>query len=262
MNLATQLAKYQGRGYTSRQAEVIVLIAQAAITVFGDFPESFVLFGGASLVLFHDSVRHSADLDLLARREQLPPAGQVIESLRRGLQPIAEALGAAPLEFIPDVAGGPEIGIGVNSGTGRRLFRVDLSRYGPLIESEVEDYAIDTGAEVVPKIRSASRQLLLLQKAEAFLLRRAVKMRDAFDIHLLTSAGTELNQILAGHLSDTLIRQEIESAEIRSRIGAVDRTRCRSELRTLLPADTYGSLDKEGFRPLRTSLKRLYRHWL
>ena len=40
---------------------------EAATVVFRQWPESFILYGGANLVLFQDSVRHSADLDLHLR---------------------------------------------------------------------------------------------------------------------------------------------------------------------------------------------------
>ena len=70
MNLASQVASFRDKGFTSEQAEVITLMRVAAGVLFQCFPESFLLFGGAALLLFHQSVRHSGDLDLLARADE------------------------------------------------------------------------------------------------------------------------------------------------------------------------------------------------
>ena len=70
MDLAAQIAAYRVRGFTGEQAEVITMMQLAAGVLFQDFPDSFLLFGGATLLLFHDSVRHSADLDLTAESGQ------------------------------------------------------------------------------------------------------------------------------------------------------------------------------------------------
>lgn len=67
MDIARRIAKYEDRGFPRERAEINVLMEHAAFTIFKDFPEAFVLFGGASMVLYHDSVRHSAELDLLHR---------------------------------------------------------------------------------------------------------------------------------------------------------------------------------------------------
>src|ERR1700679_1829112 len=69
----------------------------ASGVLFRDFPESFLLFGGATLLLFHGSLRHSADLDLLGRAEELPTAAGLCASLTTGLASAAEALDLAPL---------------------------------------------------------------------------------------------------------------------------------------------------------------------
>ena len=77
MNIARQIAKYEDKGFTRERAEVNTLIEHAAVTIFRDFPEAFVLFGGATLVLYHDSVRHSADLDLLSRTALFPSPEEI-----------------------------------------------------------------------------------------------------------------------------------------------------------------------------------------
>jgi hypothetical protein len=69
MNISSQLASYRDKGFTDEQAEVITLMHLAAGVLFRDFPDSFLLIGGAALLLFHQSVRHSGDLDLLIRAD-------------------------------------------------------------------------------------------------------------------------------------------------------------------------------------------------
>ena len=57
MNLAEQIAALQGRGFDEARAELIVLMRESAILLFKAFPDSFLLFGGANLILFHESIR-------------------------------------------------------------------------------------------------------------------------------------------------------------------------------------------------------------
>ena len=49
------------------------------------------------MLLFHDSLRHSADLDLLGKAEELPTAADLCASLATGLASAAEALDLDPL---------------------------------------------------------------------------------------------------------------------------------------------------------------------
>src|SRR5260221_11655804 len=67
---------------------------EAAIALFSALPEHFVLFGGATLVLFHNSPRLSKDLDLLARVETLPTAEELEEALRARLDEVAGGFGS------------------------------------------------------------------------------------------------------------------------------------------------------------------------
>jgi len=262
MNLATEVSKYETKGFSRERSEVIVLMQQAAGAVFRDFPESFVLFGGATLILFHDGVRHSADLDLLSRTDELPPPDAIVESIRRGIESSADALELSPLEFASDRVGNNQIHVAVNSGSGERLFRVDLSHLGSVISSQIEEHSIDIGTGVVPTIRSASKHFLLLQKAEAFLLRRRVRISDAYDAYFLMSAGAQLNEVLTAHLSDALMNFEMDAEAIRFRIGAVDANHCRLELKPILPSEVYDPLGRADFQPLRDSLESLYAPWL
>lgn len=71
-SVAERLEVYKGRGFPSETAAVLVLIEEALHTLFSVFPDTFVLFGGATLVLFYGSQRHSADIDLLVDSERPP----------------------------------------------------------------------------------------------------------------------------------------------------------------------------------------------
>ena len=79
MNIARQTTKYEEKGFSREKAEINALMENAILAIFRDFPDAFLLFGGATLVLFHESVRHSADLDLL-------PRGRVDTDTRRNHQ--------------------------------------------------------------------------------------------------------------------------------------------------------------------------------
>jgi hypothetical protein len=57
MTLEGRIAKYLGRGFSREQAQILVLMEEAAIALFSALPEHIVLFGGATLVLFHNSPR-------------------------------------------------------------------------------------------------------------------------------------------------------------------------------------------------------------
>ncbi len=90
MNLAEEIASFRNRGFTQEQAEVIVMMRVAAGALFRDFPESFLLYGGATLLLFHQGVRHSADLDLDLIEDASPPPEAIKETLANGLESIAD----------------------------------------------------------------------------------------------------------------------------------------------------------------------------
>jgi Nucleotidyl transferase AbiEii toxin, Type IV TA system len=259
MDVSKHVAKYEDQGFTRERAEVNALMENAALVIFREFPDAFVLFGGATLVLYHGSARHSADLDLLPRSAAAPSPGEIVGCLQRDLTPIAELLRFGELDFEILSSKGQEGKISVTARSRQRLFRIDLTRFGSAIASEVEDHPIDGETAV---IRSASKELLLLQKAEAFLLRRAVKARDAYDIRLLQGIGSALNPILTAHLQDTVLGNEIDSATITDRIAEINVNLCRMELKPILPPTTYGALEEEDFEPLRDALRELYKEWL
>ena len=96
MSLQERIARYLERNFREDQAHILVLMEEAAIALFSALPEHFVLIGGATLVLFHNSPRLSKDLDLLARDEALPRAEELEEALRARLGEVAGILGIGP----------------------------------------------------------------------------------------------------------------------------------------------------------------------
>jgi hypothetical protein len=131
MNIAGQIAKYEEKGFTRQKAEINTLMENAIFAIFREFPDAFLLFGGATLVLFHESVRHSADLDLLVRGASLPTRDEVIDTLKRELSPFAQTLGLGDLRFEKVGSGTQEGSIFVASTSGQKLFRIDLTKFGP-----------------------------------------------------------------------------------------------------------------------------------
>ncbi len=263
MSVISQLEEYQGRGFGKEQAQTIVLMRAAAIALFRDFPEHFVLFGGATLVLFHNSVRHSADLDLLATKMERPPTEAILDSLKQGLQDVSEILNVHPIRFEVEVAEIPELKIAIFGGAGQRLFRVDFNKLGSILDSEVRHQAL-SGAlpSAEADIAVASKDLLLFQKAEAFLLRRTVKARDAYDIDALFREGAVLTQHLRDLLTDTLLGHEIEGEQIEERIQQLTSRRCNSELEPILPRQVYQKLKGSDFSDLHLALRALFAEWL
>ena len=76
---------------------MLVLIEEALHSLFTSFADTFVLFGGATLVLFYGSQRHSGDIDLLPNCDEIPNAETMIDSISPALGEVAQALGLAPL---------------------------------------------------------------------------------------------------------------------------------------------------------------------
>jgi len=52
MNLARQIAKYEGKGFSREKAEINALMENAIFAIFRDFPDAFLLFGGATLISY------------------------------------------------------------------------------------------------------------------------------------------------------------------------------------------------------------------
>lgn len=80
------------RGFSRETAAVNVLLEETLQILFSSFPDTFVFFGGASLVLFYGSPRHSGDLDLLINTETPPSADELQKVLEQPLRAAAETL--------------------------------------------------------------------------------------------------------------------------------------------------------------------------
>ena len=260
MNVQQRVERYTKRGFQQTEAEILVLLEECASGLFSAFPDRFVLFGGATLVLFYDSPRLSRDLDLLARAEDLPPVTDIMKVIETSIQPLGEIFGLGKLEF--QSASGKEdfIKIWVKSND-RRLFSVDFTRIrGTVLKSEeVRKQIADSDQKIVV---TPSAGALLLQKCETFLERRIIKSRDAFDINVLLARGAKLEENLKAHLDDFIQMVEIDSEVIRKRIDRIDVKLCTAELRPVLPEKLFKELAEENFKTLRSSLETVFRDWL
>src|SRR5260370_21504335 len=103
MNLQARIHRYRERGFEQLEAEILVLIEESAAALFTAFPDQFILFGGATLVLFYESPRFSRDMDLLASPTQIPRPEEIEDVVRSSIQSIAETLGLGQLEFRKDI---------------------------------------------------------------------------------------------------------------------------------------------------------------
>src|SRR6266851_3320462 len=134
--------------------------------------------------------------------------------------------------------------------------RPDEVRFG--VESEIETHPIESQSGESVDIKSPTKELLLLQKAEAFLLRRIVKARDAYDIHVLLQKGAVLNPNLKAHLEDAMHANEIDGETVSERIALIDIDRCSLELKPILPPEIYTPLEESEFEKLRDAVKKLF----
>jgi len=260
MNWQGRVERYRKRGFQQPEAEIVVLLEECASGLFSAFPDRFVLFGGATLVLFYDSPRLSRDLDLLAKAEDLPPVAEITKTIENSIQGLAETFGLGKLECQPEHAKKDFIKIWVQSNQ-RRLFSVDLTRIGGTVlkSDEVQQRIAGSDQKIVI---TPSADTLLFQKCETFLERRIVKSRDAFDIDVLLSKGAQLGNNLKAHLHDFMQMRELDADSIRNRIDRVDAKLCTAELRPVLPDALFTSLAQQDFKPLRSSLEFAFADWL
>ena len=150
--------------------------------------------------------------------------------------------------------------INVESKDRRTLFTIDVSRTSTVIKSELVEHPILTEEAIV---KYPTRNLLLLHKAEAFLGRKNIKCRDAFDIKMLTDSAAELDGNLKFHLEDGVVSDRLEDPDfIYARIAAVTPRRCEAELKEHLPEEVYRQLANNEFESLRQSLRDLFAEWL
>jgi hypothetical protein len=263
MNLGEQLELLKQRGFDQDRAQVIVLIREAAIILFRAFPDLFLMYGGANLILFHGSLRTSLDLDLLSQGAPLPKAEVLANVLSEGLFPLGNLLGVTPLKITIEKATPAFIKIEITSKDDRSLFTVDLGGLGSALGSGVDEHVLEAvSLNTIATIKSVSRDHLLLQKAEAFAFRSGVKVRDAYDIKLLIDAGALLNTQLQSHLSDALAIKEIGRNELIGRIEQVTPKLCRAHLSDILPVGQYAALERANFEPLVSALRKVFQTWL
>ncbi len=256
MNLQSRIDRYRERGIQEFDAQVLLLIEESAVALFNSFPDHFVLFGGVTLVLFHDSPRVSRDLDLLAPPGQPPGAEEIQKVIHAAIQPIAEVLGLGQIEFKQDIA---------TAGLTRQwvlanqkpLFSIDLTTIGGgILQSQILQHTI---AGIPGKtVLAPNANYLLFQKCETFLSRRFVKARDAFDIRLLLSRRAALDNTLRAHLQDFLSMNEFDAEFIDARIRSVTPKLCTVELRPVLPASVFEELEKQDFQPIESSLRTVF----
>lgn len=262
MNLAEQIAQLVSRGFSEERAETIVLMREAAIIIFDAFPDTLVLVGGANLVLFQDSVRHSADLDFFPVSGELPDVSKLTEVLLNDLTPLAKLLNLHPLYLKTISSEGGLIKLMLSSNSGKALFTVDIAKIGSVLKSGVEELPLEaTALNRAANIKFISRDQLLLNKAEAFLLRRSPKARDAYDAMDLLAKGASLTGDLRTHLDD-MLHGEFDADRIRERIKQVDAKRSRTELKDYLPDEVYQNLEELDFQPLRDALTKIFYEWL
>lgn len=262
MILQERVARYLNRSLQREQAETLVLMEEAAIALFSTLPDHFVLFGGATLVLFHESPRISKDLDLLARIDRLPTAQELVSAIETRLQETANALGLGPVAFEPETESEHFVRLWIVGPGRQRLFTVGLTRIGGsvLVREIVKEQIEEDGRTAL--IPAASRDYLLLQKAESFVSRRVVKARDAFEIRLLLLCGAKLDSTVKGHLEDALKWREVGREEINERIENVNYRLCRAELKPVLPDEVYTELEQDSFETLRAALRSVFAEWL
>jgi hypothetical protein len=260
MNLQARVDRYRDRGFPEAEAEILVLIEESAVALFNAFPDQFILFGGVTLVLFHDSPRLSRDLDLLASPGQLTESAEIQKVVRSAIQPLAETFGLGQLEFRQDITTATLVKQWVSANQ-KPLFSIDLTAIGGnVLKNQIVKHII---AEIPEKsVFTPNANYLLYQKCETFLNRRYLKARDAFDIHLLLSRGAVLDKALRPHLEDFLAMKEIDAAVIEARIESVTAKLCTVELRPVLPLSLFEELAKDEFESLRRSLRTVFSDWL
>jgi hypothetical protein len=249
MNLADRLRIYRDRGLQEDEAIVLVLIEETGSAIFSAFPDDFVLFGGAALLLFYDSPRFSRDLDLLAS-SALPSFDEIETAVRKSIQPIAETLGLGQLDFQKYNESDDFIKCWVVANE-KPLFSIDLTRIGGSIpESQIVNQTLAGATNRT--LRTATANYLLLQKCEVFLARRQVKARDAL------ARGASLNNNLKAHFQDFVLLKDLDGEFIEARIQSIDVRLCTAELRSVLPAALFDELASTQFEAIRDSLRKLF----
>src|SRR5947208_4789325 len=137
MNVQDRINRYRERGFQELEAEILVLMEESAVALFTSFPDHFILFGGATLVLFYESPRLSRDLDFLASPGPLPKTEDVQAVVRSRIQPLAEIFGLGQLDFRQDIANPDFVKQWVLANQ-KPLFSIDLTRIGgSVLETQI-----------------------------------------------------------------------------------------------------------------------------
>jgi hypothetical protein len=171
---------------------------------------------------------------------------------------VASVLGLGRVSFEPETEGEQFVRLWVVGPGKQKLFTVDLTRMGgSVLSREIVKEKIEEEGKT-SLIPAASRDYLLLQKAESFVSRRVVKARDTFDIRLLLLRGAKLDSLLKAHLQDALMWRDVDREQINERIERVDGKLCRAELKPVLPDEVYEELEKDDFEVLRAAVRRLF----
>jgi hypothetical protein len=261
MSIAARIAVYKERNFSNEQIIALVLMEQTAAILFREFPDAFVLFGGATLVLLHDSPRHSGDLDLHGTKDTFPNLADIERVLKTEIGPIAEAMKLGELKIEREVEGKDFVRLWVIAANNNaRLFSVDLSKMGTVLQQQVTEQKVEA-ATIEQSVKAPSENLLLLQKAEVFLQRPRVKARDAFDIAYLLGRGATLNENLQQHLEDHLRWNELDSDDIKERIEkAIELV--PAELKAYLPEKIYKNIEADNFLHIRNALESTFVKWL
>lgn len=263
MNFAKELEKLRARGFDEERAQMVLLVRETAVLLFRTFPQALVLYGGANLILFHNSLRISRDLDLLAQGGWQPKAEEVREAVAEGLREMGELLGLGMLRVHNNVEREAFCKLEVTNAAGATLFTIDVGGLGTVLPTGIEERELEAlSQDAKATVRLVSRDHLLLQKAEAFAFRRAVKARDAYDIRLLLDNGARLSGTLQEHLGDALAMREMGREQLAERVEQVNDRLCRSQLEDVLPRGEYEELRRAGFAPLRAALQELFGKWL
>src|SRR5437763_15497243 len=105
MNVQDRINRYRKRGFQQVEAEILVLIEESAAALFTSFPDHFILFGGATLVLFCESPRLSPDLALLASPPQILKPEEMQALVRSSIQQTAETHALGQPDFRKDIDG-------------------------------------------------------------------------------------------------------------------------------------------------------------
>lgn len=157
---------------------------EVVAAIFRTYPNAFVWVGGSVMRLIHRSPRASYDIDL-APRDETPPAGELLASVRAAL----------PEPY--RVAGPPEtrdgfVRIRIDGRSGDPGFTVDLTGIAGSIRSTASILVPSLTGTVAVRIPASS--VLLLQKLRALLFRRFPKPGDLFDVWFLLERGILLEQ--------------------------------------------------------------------